>query len=114
MNITLPGYKEEYLIGKAGYDRIIGDIKPKLSRALQIYEAYLRTGNEVLYESFALLASALHSKFYLLSTIDTGVQQLLWDKAKQLEKAAEIVSGSDELPYKSTMLHDLAGVISGR
>ena len=113
MKIDLPQWKPEYepKISESGYDKLLDEIKPLLDRCLQIYEAYLRTGNEVLYEVFNEAALKMYPKIFILSV--SGSWREFARISKQIAAAAEIISKSDELPYKSTMLYDQAGVIKG-
>lgn len=111
MNINLPAWKPEYepRVTEAAYNKLLTKAKPLLARCLQLYEAYLKTGNEVLYEVFSEAASEMSPMFLKLSYSCSEFGRI----SKQLATAAEIVSGSDELPYKATMLWDLAAVIRG-
>lgn len=113
MKVDLPQWKPEYAekVTEAAYNQLLAEIKPLLDRCLQLYEAYLRTGNDLLYDTFAEVCPKMYPKFHILGV--AGNWRELWDKSKALEKAAEIVSGADELPYKSTMLYDLAGAVRG-
>lgn len=112
MKVDLPKWKEEYRgrITEVAYSKLLAEAKPLLDRCLQLYEAYLKTSNEVLYEVFSEVCLKLHTKLGLLSYNNQGFDRI----SKQLATAAEIVSGADELPYKSTMLWDLAGAVRGR
>lgn len=114
MQITLPTWKPEYepRASEGGYNRLLDELRPLLNRALQLYEAYLRTGNDLLYETFREVAFKMYPKFHLLAII--GDWRELHEKSKALQKAAEIVSGADELPCKATFLYDLAGAVRGR
>lgn len=111
MNINLPVWKPEYepRVTEGAYNKLLAKAEPLLARCLQLYEAYLKTGNEVLYEVFGEVCLGLYTKLYRLSY---GCQE--FDRiSKQLATAAEVVSGADELPYKATMLWDLAAVVRG-
>ena len=112
MKVDLPNWKEEYRgrITEVAYNKLLAEAKPLLKRALDLYEAYLKTSNEVLYEVFSGVALELHSKLGLLSYNNQEFDRI----SKQLATAAEIVSGADELPYKATMLWDLAGAVRGK
>ena len=114
MEIDLPTWKLEYepRASEEGYNRLLAELKPLLDRALQLYKAYLRTGNDLLYETFKEVAYKMYPKFHLLAVV--GDWRELDAKSKALAQAAEIVSGADELPYKATMLWDLAGAVRGR
>ena len=113
MKIDLPQWKEGYTekVTEEAYNKLLAEIKPLLDRCLQIYEAYLRTGNDLLYDTFSEVCPKMYPMFHILGI--AGNWRELWDKSKQLATAAEIVSGADELPYKATMLWDLAGCIRG-
>ncbi len=110
MNITLPPWKPGYesSITKEAYDKVLGEAQPLLDRAIEIYEAYLRTGNGVLYDVFDDVVSKLHSKLGILS-------QVAWTEvnkaAMAMEYAAELNVFNNGLPYKPTMLWDLAGAL---
>lgn len=114
MKIDLPTWRPEYepRASEAGYNRLLDELRPLLDRALQLYEAYLRTGNDLLYETSREVAHKMYPKFHLLSVI--GDWRELDTKSQALAQAAEIVSGANELPYKATMLYDLAGAVRGR
>lgn len=114
MKIDLPQWKKEYQpkVTEAGYNQLLAEIKPLLDRCLQLYGAYLRTGNDLLYDTFQDIAVKMYSTFRILAIV--GDWRELWDKSTVLAKAAEIVSSSDELPYRSTMLFDLAGAVRGK
>ena len=114
MKIDLPTWKPEYKphATEAAYGNILAEIKPLLDRCVQIYEAYLKTGNDILYETFVDVAAKMWPKFRLLAAV--GAQRELQSKSETLEKAAEIISRGDEKPYKAVMLYAFAGVIRGR
>ncbi len=114
MKIDLPTWKPHYesRATEAAYGNILAEIKPLLDRSLQIYEAYLRTSNDILFEDFCEVAAELYPKFRLLAAV--GDSRELQSKSEMLEKAAEIVSRADELPFKAVMLYDFAGIVRGR
>lgn len=114
MKIALPQWSPEFdsKISEGAYCKLLDEVRVPLDRCLQIYEAYCRTGNDLLYDTFEIEVKKLHAKFHLLSVV--GNWHELWDKSDQLAKAAEIVSGADELPFKATMLYDLAGAVRGK
>lgn len=109
MKISLPVWKPEYepRITEVAYNKLLAEAKPLLDRCLQLYEAYLKTGNEILYEIFGEVCLELYTKLGVLSCSCQEFDRI----SKQLANAAEIVSGADELPYKPTMLYDLAGAM---
>lgn len=111
MKIDLPSWKPEYKprVTEVAYNKLLAETEPLLARCLQLYEAYLRTGNEILYEVFSEVCLELCTKLSLLSYSCLEFNRI----SKQLATAAEIVSGTDELPYKATMLYDLAGAVRG-
>ena len=114
MKIDLPTWKPEYEphATEAAYNNILAEIKPLLDRCVQIYEGYLKTGDSILNEVFCEVAAKMWPKFRLLAAV--GAQRELQSKSETLEKAAEIISRGDELPYKAVMLYAFAGVIRGR
>ncbi len=114
MKIDLPTWKPEYEphVTEAAYNNILAEIKPLLDRCVQIYEAYLKTGNDILNEVFCEVAAKMWPKFRLLAAV--GARHELQSKSETLEKAAEIISRGDELPYKAVMLYAFAGIVRGR
>ena len=113
MKVELPTWKAEYKprITEEAYSGQLAKATPLLNRALELYEAYLKTGNSLLYDTFDIVMEKLRPVCRLLAY---GNQHDFERTSQQLATAAEIVSGSDELPYKATMLWDLAGCIHGR
>lgn len=110
MKITLPQWKPEYKsrITEHAYNEIAVAAQAELDRALQLYEAYGRTKNDILYEVFDEVLVKLKSKLEILGlTAWSEFQKIGWS----LNNAAEVSVYEDGL--KSTMLYDLAGVMRG-
>lgn len=112
MNVTLPQWKPgfEDKITEQAYSKLLAESQALLDRALQIYEGYLNTGNEVLYEVYNDMLKKLHPNFKLLSMLDwTSMEGI----ATKLQCAAE-ASVIDEPIMKATFLYDLVAVIGER
>ena len=112
MKVELPTWREEYepRITEAAYNEQLAKATLLLNRALELYEAYLKVGNALLYDTFDMVMAKIYPVCRLLAYSSQADYSHI---SQQLAIAAEIVSGSDELPYKSTMLWDLAGCIRG-
>ena len=110
MKVELPAWKQEYgaRITEAAYNEQLAKATPLLNRALELYEAYLKAGNALLYDTFDIVVAKLRPVCQLLAY---GNQPASRRIGQQLAAAAKIVSGNDELPHKATMLWDLAGCI---
>lgn len=109
MNITLPQWKSGFKdrITEQAYGKLLAESQALLNRALQIYEGYLNTGNEVLYEVYNDVLKKLCPKFKLLSMLDWSSMEEI---AVRLNCAAE-ASVIDERQLKATFLFDLVAVI---
>lgn len=111
MQIQLPSWKPEYKphMTKQAYSQILSEAQALLVRALEVYQGYLKTGDAVLYEVFDEVMVKLKPKCKLLKWAAWLELQRL---SERLLNAAHACA-DDKLPYRATMLYDLAGVMRG-